>query len=89
MNKPDTKEAKVFKALENSKFTWRTVRGISTEVKLPTQDVHQIIVSQGERIVVSSVPNTSGETLYASRVVHRKKASHFNRFVAAIKNRGA
>ena len=88
MKKPGTKEAKVFKALENSKFTWRTVRGISTEVKLPTQVVHNIIVSQGEHVVVSSVPNTSGETLYASRAIHRKKASHFKRFVAAIKNRG-
>ncbi|MGR3301271.1 MAG: hypothetical protein ACUZ8I_02095 [Candidatus Scalindua sp.] len=78
----------VIKALENPKFTWRTVRGISKETGLKQDSVQYYLYKQGGKIVKSSARNTKGELLFASRKVYRTKAGHFRRFASAIKNRG-
>ncbi|MCP4114090.1 MAG: hypothetical protein GY737_01575 [Desulfobacteraceae bacterium] len=87
MTKRHSKE-KVLEALENPNFTWRTVKGISEEAGISPQIVSEIIMSQKDWVVESSVPNTSGEALYTTRTAYMKRVNPIKRFLAALKNRG-
>ncbi|AZP12183.1 hypothetical protein [Undibacterium parvum] len=88
MKRENSDEQKIQTALENPKFMWRTISGISNETKVSTDTVRKVIVSKGDRVVMSSVPNTKGESLFASREKHRQQTSPFKRLISAFKNRG-
>ena len=75
-------------AFENPKYKWRTIKGVAKETGLSRESVKTYVTDHGEYIVRSSVRNTKGEQLFASRQVYRNKAGIFRRITSGIKNRG-
>lgn len=84
----DDAEVKVLTALSNPRFKWRTIGGISKETEIPPETVRQVVTVKSDRVVMSSVPNTKGEPLFALREKRRIESSAFRRIVSALKNRG-
>ena len=80
---------KVLKALEDERYTWRTINGIAAEVKVPKTVVVETITDLSRQGVVvrSSTPSTTGEPLFTSRKHLRETASVTGRLIAAFKNR--
>jgi hypothetical protein len=77
----------ILKALENPKFKWRTIDGISSEAGLSPEQVREAISAMSDKIVKSSIPSEDGRALFTSRKQFREKASAFEKIMGAIKNR--
>ena len=90
MAKPKTTEQeKVFNALENGKYKWRTIKGVAKELHLSPQVVQSIINRNEEQIVRSSILGENGEVLYTTRRHFKEKSSFTERIKAAFRNRMA
>ncbi len=79
----------VLDALENPKYTWRTIRGISTETGLNPEIVKSNISANSDVIIKSSSHNQKGEELFATREKYRDKVSPLTRLGSALKNRSS
>lgn len=84
----DYDEEKIEKALENEKYSWRTIRGIAAEAKIDREKVSNYISIHGDKVVKSSAVNQRGEQLFSLRSKRRKKSGFFERIASAVKNRG-
>jgi hypothetical protein len=80
-------ENAVFRALENPKYKWRTIAGISKETNVPPEQVMDIVTRFKEYIAKSSVQSQAGEDLYTLRSKFIREESSFRKLVGAIKNR--
>lgn len=69
-------EDPVIGALNNSKYRWRTIKGIANETTLPPSTVHDRLQSlqKAGKIVKASVPNKNGEQLFTT-VSHYEKST--------------
>lgn len=54
-------------AMENPKYTWRTLKGIATEKGIPEAKVMELIQVNRDIILQSEVPSADGEDLYTTR----------------------
>lgn len=76
-------------ALENPKYDWRTVDGISTETGIDPNQVAAIL--EGIRnlvdIVQSSVPDKRGRALFTTRKHYIERQTFVNRFLSALTDR--
>lgn len=79
----------IVKAFENPKYNWRTVTGVAREAGVDSKLVVEYIRLNPDMIVQSSINSTSGDELFSLREQRRVKGSTFDRFVSAVKNRGA
>jgi hypothetical protein len=61
------KKTLVMKALDNPKYTWRTVRGIAEETGLDARAVENVIAASEGAIVQSKLPSRDGEALFTPR----------------------
>ncbi len=77
----------VMKALENEKFKWRTIDGVSKETGLSTDQVIDVLGGASDKIVRSSIQSPEGKALFTTRENFRKKSSAVERILGAIKNR--
>lgn len=61
-------ELKVINALENRKYKWRTLKGISAETTLDLSQVESALhhLKDNELIIVASKPTKNGDVLYTS-----------------------
>ena len=60
----DPDETKVFKALDDPKYTWRTVSAIARQTGLPEQRVLQILRKYNMQLTrLSETPSASGTPL--------------------------
>jgi hypothetical protein len=75
----DEREIKMFEALENPKWDWRTVRALSRESGLDQEAIKKIIKMHPELIRKSDVQSQNGEDLYTlqSRFYKRKRSWEF------------
>ena len=75
----DEREIKIFEALEDPKWDWRTVRALSKASGLEPEKVLTIIVKYPRLIRRSSVPSEKGEDLFTlqSRFYQNKKGWDF------------
>ena len=78
----DLKE-KVIMALENSKYDWRTLKGIASETGITQEKVKEIISQLDELIVQSSVPDKDGNDLFTTRKHYNKNQSFLKRSLDA------
>ena len=72
----ETEEAKtqrVIKALENPKYEWRTLSGVSEETQLPLKEVQDILRKLGRQVIQSSIPDTRGHSLYTTREYYQRR----------------
>ena len=55
---------KVRAAFANTKYTWRTIKGVALETGLLQEAVREAIRSLGVEMIPSSIPSESGEELF-------------------------
>ena len=84
MNKKEIKNL-ILVALENSKFKWRTARGISKETELSVHKVQEFL-ENSPAILRSKKPNKSGKPLYTTRERYKKSTPLTKRLLAALRN---
>lgn len=60
----DTIEKKVFLALEDKSYQFRTIDGISRETGLDTKDIRNIIDKYSDLIRMSPAPDSEGKALF-------------------------
>jgi len=75
----DEQEKKIFEALENPKWDWRTARALSKATGLKPEKVLIIIAKYPHLIRRSAVPSEKGEDLFTlqSRFYQNKKGLDF------------
>jgi hypothetical protein len=78
---------KVIKSLENPKFKWRTVKGVAEECAVPQETVRRVIDQESQRILRSSALSKDGQELFTTRAHFLKKASAWEKFTGALRNR--
>lgn len=78
---------KVIRALENPKYKWRTVHGVSKESGVSVSHVQEIVDKTQGLVVQSSVPSMDGSSLYTTRRHLRQYGSTIERLLGAFKNR--
>lgn len=62
----------VISALEDPRYEWRSIEGVSLQTGLSEDQVRRIIVEMGDKIVRSSIPDDKGRSLYTTREYYRK-----------------
>lgn len=77
----------VFKALADTKYKWRTPRGVAEQLNIPEEEVLRVIMNDMEKIVQSSVPSTDGSPLFTTREHFLKTSSTFDKIIGAFKGR--
>jgi hypothetical protein len=78
---------KVFEALADERYKWRSPKGVADQCGLVEEDVLRVIANNKERIVQSSLPSTDGSPLFTTRKHFLKKSSPFEKIVGAFKGR--
>ena len=79
--------SRVICALDDKKYKWRTVSGISKATGISPDRVKELLSSSGELVVQSSALSPAGEPLFTSRSKHNKEASPWARIGSALRNR--
>lgn len=84
MSEINPKLKRVVAALEDARYQWRTVKGVSDQTGLSREEVLEELIKliDAEIVIRSSVPSASGEDLYSTR-------DHFKRFTPLSKRLGA
>lgn len=80
-------EQQILEALEDSRYKWRTLQGIASQVGVQEPEVLQVISNNSDRIVQSSIPSTDGSPLFTTRQHFREMSSPFEKIVGAFKGR--
>ena len=82
---PKMKEREsIVAALENPKYVWRTVGGISRETKIDPSRVTQTLRELSNTIIESSIPDEEGHPLFTTRRHYKARAGTFNRIISAV-----
>ena len=77
----------VKKSLEDSRYQWRTIRGVAQETNLTHEQVQQIIKTHAQEVIKSSVAADSGEELFTTREHFRQKQSAFVKITSSLTSR--
>lgn len=77
----------VMAALNETKYKWRTISGISKETGIPPEKVKEILSKNSEVVIQSSALSPRGEALFTTRERHQKETSTWSRIGLAIRNR--
>ena len=78
---------KILKALEDPKYKWRTVRGVSTATGIDPVTVVNSMSNHPHIIIQSAIPTASGEELFTTRNHYREKSSTWELISNSIKNK--
>lgn len=81
------KKERIFRELNNPRYKWRTINGISKATGISQDEVTMVIASNAETVVQSSALSPAGETLFTTRKKHSKESSTFSRLTSALRNR--
>lgn len=82
-------EQQIVGALEDSRYEWRSIEGISNQTGLSQAQVRRILEQMGNAIVRSSVPDDEGRSLYTTRQHYRATHGIGARLVDALADRVA
>ena len=85
MDERDAKE-KIRTAIRESKYVWRTVRGISADTGITEATVLQILET-ADGFLRAYRRNPQGETLYSTAEKYRKDATWKQKILDAITNK--
>jgi len=77
-------------ALEDPRFKWRTIKGVSRQLNISESEVAELLNSLIDKGIVfqSSVSFSDGSPLYTTRRHFRACSSFWERLGAAFRNRG-
>jgi hypothetical protein len=73
----------VKKSLEDSRYKWRTVRGVAKETGSSPEEIQKILVQHPDVVVKSSIPADSGEELFTTREHFRRMQSPLIKFASS------
>jgi hypothetical protein len=76
----------IVRALENPKYDWRTVDGISEETGIEPSKVASFL-NPNPMVVQSSVPDKSGRPLFTTRKHYNERQNIANRILSAFSDR--
>jgi hypothetical protein len=75
----DAEMARVVEALEDSRYDWRTVEGVSRVAALPPARVIEILRTHPDTFMQSAVPDPQGRPLFTTRRHYRQTHSSLDR----------
>lgn len=70
----------VLKALEDSRWDWRTVDGVSRDTGLSPAEVIEILESSTDEVIRSRIGDRQGRTLYTTRRHYSATQSFLDKF---------
>ena len=79
----------VLQALEDSRYEWRTIDGISQQTGIPAKKVQEILEKLPTEVVRSSIPDESGRNLYTTRKHYRDTHGLGTRILNALSDKVA
>lgn len=80
----DKKEA-ILMAMRDSKFKWRTARGLAKDADLPIQEVLKFL-ENSPAVLRAKKSNKTGQALYTTRQQYKNRTLLTTRLLAAMKN---
>ena len=83
----DKKGQEVVRALENPKYDWRTIGGISEETGIEPSQVSLILKALPNVVDVVQTTDKSGKPLFTTRNHYNKKQNIANRILSAFSDR--
>lgn len=72
------------KSLENSRYKWRTIRGVVKETGLPIKEVEKAFSWHSDNVIKSSIPSDTGEELYTTRKYYRRIQSPYTKIISSV-----
>jgi len=83
------KKKSLLNALNNPKYEWRTIPGLSKEADLDTAEVMDILADlrKAGLVIRSDTPSKDGHELFISRDKFNRRSSLGEKILGAIKNR--
>jgi hypothetical protein len=86
----EKKEAlqRITRAIADSKFRWRTLRGIAKDSGVPVPQVSELL-ERSDAFIRARTANKSGQPLYTTKDKHRTETSVGQRVINAIVNDNA
>jgi hypothetical protein len=82
---------RVFAALENPKYHWRTLTGIAAETGIDAGEIAKVLYSPAlaDQIIRATVPTRDGQPLFTTRRHYYRNQSFLNRLFTALSDRVA
>ena len=77
----------IIEALEDTRYDWRTVEGLSDQTGIPVQTVRDILEGLQQDVVRSSIPDELGRSLYTTRRHYRQTQSLGTQILSALSDR--
>ena len=74
-------------ALEDQRYDWRTIEGISEQTGIPQAKVREVLETLQREVVRSSVPDELGRSLYTTRKHYRETHGLGERFLSALSDK--
>ena len=92
-NQPNQEDADsaalVVHALEDPRYEWRTIHGVSQQTGIPPNKIAEILESLSGDIVRSSTPDESGRNLFTTRKHYRQTHGLGARILSALSDKVA
>lgn len=83
---PEDSYEKIKRALENPKYKFRTISGVSSEANVSVQAVEKAIREHSDEIVKLFRRGENGELLITTRAHYKKKATIKEKIIGAVIN---
>lgn len=87
MEKDEVKD-KIIKSIEGSKYKWRTINGIASDLNVPREVVYSYLVNSKE-IVKANNPNQNGHELFTTRNKQRQQTSWGKLLLSTLLNKAS
>ena len=75
---------KIKRSLENSRYKWRTIRGVIKETGLPIEEVEKAFSWHSDHVIKSSISSDTGEELYTTREHYRRLQSPYTKIISSV-----
>ena len=79
----------ILQALEDPRYEWRTIEGVSGQTGIPMTQVSETLESLKEDVVRSSVPDEAGRSLFTTRKHYRETHGLGARILSALSDKVA
>ena len=76
-------------ALEDNRYEWRTLEGVSEQTGIPIPKILETIEGLQDIIIRSSVPDPSGRDLYTTRKHFKETQGILTRILSAVSDKVA